>query len=109
RPSLPALGEASTRASATLPGCLAPGSSAFEAPIALPKGRQLLTLQDAADYIMKLPNTKQDLPEWQTAIEQLIDAAEGRNFLMRATISMLRALNRNVERAFNTDRKETHW
>jgi hypothetical protein len=47
-------------------------SSAFEDPIALPKGRQLLTLQDAADYIMKLPMAEQDLPEWQTAIEQLI-------------------------------------
>jgi hypothetical protein len=27
----------------------------FEDPIPLPNGRQLITLKDAADYIMKLP------------------------------------------------------
>ena len=86
-----------------------PWSTAFEDPIALPDDRQLITLQQAADYIMKLPKTEQDLPEWQTAIEQLIDGAEDRNFLMHARIGMLRALNRNVERAFNTDRKDHHW
>jgi hypothetical protein len=39
-------------------------SSAFEDPVALPKGKQLLTLQQAANYIMKLPKAKQKLPEW---------------------------------------------
>jgi hypothetical protein len=34
-------------------------------------GRKLLTLKDAADYIMKLPKKESDLPEWQTAIEAL--------------------------------------
>jgi hypothetical protein len=34
----------------------------------LPRGRQLVTLKDAADYIMKLPKAEQNLPEWQTAI-----------------------------------------
>jgi hypothetical protein len=28
---------------------------AFDDPIPLPNGRQLITLRDAADYIMKLP------------------------------------------------------
>ena len=41
----------------------------FEDPIPLPKGRQLVTLKDAADYIMKLPKKQSDLPEWQAAIE----------------------------------------
>jgi len=44
----------------------------FEDPIPLPKGRRLVTLKDAADYIMKLPKTESDLPEWQAAIEALM-------------------------------------
>ena len=39
----------------------------------------------------------------------LIGAAEGRDFLMHSRIGMLRALNRNTERVFNPDRKDTHW
>ena len=42
----------------------------FEDPIPLPNGRQLVTLKDAADYIMKLPKTESDLPDWQVAIER---------------------------------------
>jgi hypothetical protein len=57
----------------------------------------MVTLRDAADYIMKLPKADQDLPEWQTAVGCLIGAAEGRDFMMHARIGMLRALNRNVE------------
>jgi hypothetical protein len=53
-------------------------------PIPLPSERQLVTLQDAADYIMKLPKAEQNLAEWQTAISCLIGAAEGRHFLMHA-------------------------
>ena len=54
----------------------------FDDPILLPGGRELLTLRDAADYIMKLPKVEQQLDEWQTAIECLIGAAEGRDFVM---------------------------
>jgi hypothetical protein len=81
----------------------------FEDPIDLPSGHQLVTLQDAADYILKLPRAEQKLAEWQTATEILILAAEGRDFLMHARIGMLRALNRNVARVFNPGRKEIHW
>jgi len=81
----------------------------FEDPIPLPRGRQLVTLQDAADYILKLPKAEQKLEEWQTATEALIMAAEGRGPLMHARVGMLRALNRHVERVFSPDRKDTHW
>jgi hypothetical protein len=81
----------------------------FDDPIPPPRGRQLVTLKDAACYIMKLPKAEQNLEEWQTAGEILIKTAEGRDLLMRARIGMMRALNRNVERVFNPDRKETHW
>jgi hypothetical protein len=83
--------------------------SQLRRPVSLPVGRQLVTLKDAADYILKLPKAEQNLPEWQTAISCLIGAAEGRDFLMHARIGMLRALNRHVERVFNSDRKGTHW
>ena len=80
----------------------------FEDPIPLPRGRQLVTLKDAADYIMKLPKAEQNLEDWQTAVHCLIGAAEGRDFLMHSRIGVLRALNRNNQRVF-TDHKDSHW
>src|SRR5450631_1608480 len=79
----------------------------FDDPILL-DGRELLTLRDAADFIMKLPKAEQHLEEWQTATEALLMAAEDRGPLMHARIGMLRALNRNVERTL-TDHKDSHW
>src|SRR5450432_488615 len=81
----------------------------FDDPIPLPDGRQFVTLKDAADYIVKLPKAEQDLPEWQAATEALLMAAEDRGPLTHARIGMLRALNRNVERVFDSSRKDTHW
>jgi hypothetical protein len=62
----------------------------FEDPIPLPRGRQLITLKEAADYIMKLPKAEQNLAEWQAATEALIMAAEDRGPLMHARVGMLR-------------------
>jgi hypothetical protein len=39
----------------------------FEDPIPLSRGRQLVTLEDAAGYIMNLTRAEQKLEEWQTA------------------------------------------
>src|ERR1700710_1942124 len=39
-----------------------PWSTPFEDPIDLSNCRQLITLQEAADYIMKLPKTEQNRP-----------------------------------------------
>jgi hypothetical protein len=75
----------------------------------LPDCRKMLTLKDAAAYIMKLPKAEQNLEEWQTAIGCLIGAAEGRDFMMHARIGVMRALNRNVELTFDSSRKVTHW
>jgi hypothetical protein len=86
-----------------------PWSRAFEDPVELPAGRQLLTLKQAADYIMKLPKAEQNLPEWQAATEALIMAAEDRGPLMHARVGMLRALNRHIERVINPDQKDRHW
>jgi hypothetical protein len=68
----------------------------------LPRGRQLVTLRDAALYITKLPKAEQQLEEWQTAVENLINAAEvAGGWLMLARVGVMRALNRHVERVFN--------
>src|ERR1700748_3833776 len=47
-------------------------SREFDEPIPLPKGRQLVTLRDAGDYIIKLPEAEHAAPEWQAAMEALI-------------------------------------
>ena len=83
-------------------------SRTFEDPIVLPDGRKLLTLKNAADYIMKLAKAEQKHDKWQTAVRCLIGAAEGRDFLMHARIGVLRALNKDQPRVC-TDRKEHHW
>jgi hypothetical protein len=80
----------------------------FEDPIELPDGRKLLTLKNAADYIMKLPKPEQKHEKWQTAVHCLIGAAEGRDFVMHARIGVLQALNKDKPRVF-TDRKDHHW
>jgi hypothetical protein len=36
----------------------------FDDPIPLPRGRQLVTLQDAGTYITKLPKAEHTTPEW---------------------------------------------
>lgn len=61
-------------------------SRPFEDPIELADGRELLTLKNAADYIMRLPKAEQKHEKWQTAVEVLIMAAEGRGPLMHARI-----------------------
>jgi hypothetical protein len=68
-------------------------STPFESPIPLPKGKPLVTLKDAADYIKRLPKAEHDKPHWQLAVEVLILAAEDRGPLMHARIGMLQALN----------------
>jgi hypothetical protein len=81
----------------------------FDDPIPLPRGRQLVTLQDAGDYIMKLPKAEQDLEEWQAAVEALLLVVELSGPTMFARIGVMRALNRNVVREFDSSRKDTQW
>jgi hypothetical protein len=86
-----------------------PWSARFDDPIPLPKGRQLLTLKDAGAYITKLPKAEHEAAEWQAAMEALILVATSGGPTVLARIGIMRALNRNVVREFNPDRKETHW
>jgi hypothetical protein len=81
----------------------------FEDPIPLPGGRHLVTLEDAGNYITKLPKAEHEAAEWQAAMESLILVATLGGPTMFARIGVMRALNRNVERVFDPSRKETRW
>jgi len=81
-------------------------SRAFDDPIRVPRGRQLVTLRDAGDYIAKLPKAKYLTAEWQAAMFALMLVVDLNGPTMMARIGIMRALNRHVERVFNSDRKE---
>jgi hypothetical protein len=68
-------------------------SAAFETPIALPDGRELVTLMDAGEYIAALPAAAQKRPEWQAATVALMLVAERGGATMLAKIGIMRALN----------------
>src|SRR6266446_10278829 len=81
----------------------------FDDPIPLPRGRQLITLEDAGKYITRLPKAEHEAAEWQAAMEALILVATSGGPTMFGRIGIMRALNRHVERVFNPDRKDHHW
>ena len=81
----------------------------FFDPIELPNGRKLVTLRDAAQYIIKLPKTERDAEEWQAAMQALLLVVEHNGPTMFARIGVMRALNRHVERVFDPLRKDKHW
>jgi hypothetical protein len=70
------------------------------------EGRKpLVTLRDAAEYITQLPKAEHDADEWQAAMEALLLVAEQDGPAMFARIGVMRALNRHVERVFNSSEK----
>ena len=81
----------------------------FDDPIPRPRGRSLVTLEDAGNYITKLPKAEHTAPEWQTARQALILVVALGGPTMFARIGIMRALNRHVERVFNPERKDHHW
>ena len=81
----------------------------FDEPIALPDGRELTLLRDAASYITALPKKESAAPEWQAAIEALMLVVELGGPTMFARVGMMRALNRHHVREFNPVRKDHHW
>ena len=81
----------------------------FDDPILLPRGRQLVTLQDAGTCITKLPKAEHDTAEWQAAMESLLLVVEFGGPTMFTRIGIMRALNRHVERVFDPTRKDPRW
>ena len=86
-----------------------PWSTHFDDPISVPKGKPLVTLKDAGNYITKLPKAEHEAPEWQAAMEALILVATHGGPTMFARIGIMQALNRHHVREFDLDRKPHHW
>jgi hypothetical protein len=63
----------------------------FNDPIPLPRGRQLVTLEDAGRYITRLPKTEHKAQEWPAAMEALILVATSGGPTMFARIGVMRA------------------
>ena len=67
-------------------------------------------LKDAIEHLSKtIPKKDHNHPKVLTAATILTRAAEGRDFMMHAHIATVQALNRNVERVFDSSRKEHYW
>jgi hypothetical protein len=81
----------------------------FDDPIPLPRGRTLVTLEDAGKYITKLPKAEHEAPEWQAAMQALILVATKDGPTMLARIGIMRALSRDVERVFEPSGRKHHW
>ena len=79
----------------------------FDEPIVLTDGRQLVTLDDAGNYITELPEAVHEAEEWQAAMVALIQVATLDGPTMFARIGVMRALNRHVERVFDPSRAKT--
>jgi hypothetical protein len=81
----------------------------FDEPITLPRGREIVTLEDAGTYITKLSKAEHEAPEWQAAMQALILVATSGGPTMLARIGIMRALNRDQVQEFTPDRKPHHW
>jgi hypothetical protein len=63
----------------------------FDDPIPLPGGGQLVTLKDAAEYILALPAKTSAQEHWHLAMQMLIDAADHGGIVMLARIAVQQA------------------
>ncbi len=53
----------------------------------------LVTLRDAAKYLMAIPASERHSHEWLAAVEALLLAAEGDGPIMQARVGMIQLLN----------------
>jgi hypothetical protein len=67
----------------------------FFDPIILPGQKPLVTLRDAAQYIIKLPKAERELRQWETAIEWLMLVGENGGDPMVPRIATMKALQRH--------------
>jgi hypothetical protein len=84
--------------------------SRFAEPIVLEDGGELATLRDAIRHLAQIiPKAERDMVDVLTASDLLTQAAEHDGPVEFARIATLRAINRNVERAFDPSGKGHHW
>jgi hypothetical protein len=65
-----------------------------------------VTLQNAAQYVLKLPKAERDLPKWVTAIECLMLVGELGGDPMFPRIAMMQALRRHEPDAAPAPRRK---
>jgi hypothetical protein len=75
----------------------------------LPARGKLATLQDAGEYITRLPKQTHDAPRWQNAMHILIQAAEYSGPIKFARLGMLRALFPKGTPVYQSVDKEPKW
>jgi hypothetical protein len=80
-----------------------------EAAGALPLLRDRLREDETAKAQFMLVFGEYNTVEWQAAMEAQLLVAERDGPTMFARIGIMRALNRHVERVFDSSRRETHW
>jgi hypothetical protein len=82
------------------------------APIALPDGKMLVTLDDARHYLtaQKIPTDEAEQQILATAIKAVSGAAHGTDFIMHARTAVSRWVHRNdPPRKFDMTRKSPSW
>lgn len=65
----------------------------FRDPIELTDGRVLRSLRDAGEFIQMLPKATHDRPEWQEAVQALLQVVEHDGDTLPVRIGIVRALN----------------
>jgi hypothetical protein len=82
------------------------------APITLPDGKILVTLDDARHYLtaQKIPAGEAERQMLATAIKAVTGAANGTDFAMHARTAVSQWVHRNAPpREFDTSRKSPSW
>ena len=72
----------------------------------MPGRKPLVTLRDAAQYIMKLPKAEQQAMQWQTAAEVLMLVGEHGGDPMVPRIAMMKALQSHEPKAPSRPRRK---
>jgi hypothetical protein len=67
------------------------------------------SLKRTAEYVPEEPKPSSYSMSGKAAVEALLLVVELSGPAMMARIGVMRALNRNVQREFDTSRKDTHW
>jgi hypothetical protein len=81
------------------------------APITLPDGKTLVTLDDARHYLtaQAIPADEGEQQILATAIKAVTGAAHGTDFLMHARIAVGRWVHRDAPPKEFTSGKDPHW
>jgi hypothetical protein len=81
--------------------CVMAWSDRFEEPLVCPDGTNLVTLRQAARFILKLPQAEHGAREWRTVMRLLIEAADHGGPITLARAAMMKAIYRDELKDFD--------